>query len=109
MTIKGLEPLLEMRKAGKLPGKSVLLLTDKEPFAWARYGDALSVPEGRVTLKDDMRVLIRLDVILVANKFTAEVAAILEKVKQEANSVIFVSLDADDGTVWDREGGEREL
>lgn len=109
MTIRGLEPLLAMRKDGKLPGRNVLLWTDREPVKWARYADAMGMPEGRVTAKDDLRVLIRLDVILVADRFTAEVARILENVRQVAASVIFVALNADDGTVWDRENGERAL
>lgn len=109
MTIRGLEPLLAMRQSGKLPGRNVLLWTDREPAKWSRYADAIGMPEGRVTAKDDLRVLIRLDVILVANRFTAEVAKILESIRQVAASVIFVALTANDGTVWDREHGEREL
>lgn len=109
MTIRGLEPLLAMRQAGKLPGRNVLLWTDREPAKWSRYADALGMPEGRVMVKDDLRVLIRLDVILVANRFTADVSKILENIRQVAASVIFVALQANDGTVWDRERGEREL
>lgn len=109
MTIRGLEPLLAMRKDGKLPGRNVLLWTDREPAKWSRYADAIGMPEGRVTTKDDLRVLLRLDVILVANRFTAEVAKVLEKLREVASSVIFVALAHDDGTVWDREHGEREL
>lgn len=109
MTIKGLEPVLAARMAGKLPSREVLLWCDREPFAWNRFADAVTMPEGRVTAKDDMRVLLRLDVILVAENFTAPVADILEKIKQFANSVIFVALKLDDGTVWDKENGERAL
>lgn len=109
MTIRGLEPLLAMRQAGKLPGRNVLLWTDRDPSKWSRYADAMGMPEGRVTVKDDLRVLIRLDVILVANRFTPEVSKVLESIRQVAASVIFVALAHEDGTVWDRENGEREL
>lgn len=109
MTIRGLELLLAMRKEGKLPGRNVLLWADREPAKWGRYTDAITMPEGRATIKDDCRVLLRLDVILVADQFTAEVAKILERVRKEAASVIFVALQANDGTVWDREHGEREI
>jgi hypothetical protein len=109
MTIKGLEPLLAMRKAGKLPGRNVILWADREPSRWGRHADAIGMPEGRITAKDDLRVLIRLDVILVANRFTAEVAKINELLRSVASSVILISLSADDGLVWDREKGERWL
>lgn len=109
VTIRGLEPVLSARLAGKLPAREVLLWCDKEPAKWSRYADAVGMPEGRVTEKDDMRVLLRLDVILVADRFTAKTAAILEKVKGFARSVVFVALELEDGTVWDRENEERTL
>ena len=101
-TINGLEPLLELRKAGKLPGRDVILWIDKKPYQWARYKDAMTMPEGMINKRDDMRVLLRLDVVLVADRFTADVSDILEKVKQVANSIIFISLSADDLLVWNR-------
>jgi hypothetical protein len=109
MTIKGLEPLLAARMAGKLPSREVLLWCDREPRAWNRYADAVTMPEGRITAKDDLRVLLRLDVILVADCLTAPVVELLDRVRQFANSVIFVAFDLADGTVWDRENGERAL
>lgn len=109
MTIKGLEPLLSARMDGRLLARDVLLWCDKEPAKWMRYADAQGMPEGRVTAKDDMRVLLRLDVILVADRFTACTAEILAKVREFARSVVFVVLSLDDGTVWDKEQGERPL
>lgn len=109
MTIRGLEPLLSARMAGKLPSREVLLWCDRNPAKWAQFADVMGIPEGRVSPKDDMRVLLRLDVVLVADHFTAQVSAILDQVKKYANSVLFVALSLNDGTVWDREKGERPL
>lgn len=108
-TIRGLEPLLAARMEGRLLAREVLLWCDREPSKWAIFADAMGIPEGRATVKDDFRVLLRLDVILVANRLTAEVAETMKKIKEFARSIVFVGLEFDVVMTWDRERGEVEL
>lgn len=110
MTIRGLEPLLAFRKEGKLPSRTVLLFADPvKPRLWAKFGDCLLMPEGAVTMKDDMRVLVGLDVILLAQSAGAVPFAIFHKLKEYARSVMFVVLPLNDGYLWDKTNGERAL
>jgi hypothetical protein len=48
-------------------------------------------------------------VILLADRYNDTAAAIYTRLQEYAASIVFIALSADDGLVWDKTNGSREL
>lgn len=109
--MKGLERFIEARLAGRLLSKTVLLNVGRDGDRWWVWRECFVFPSGRVdSPRDDMRPLVGLDVILVADKYDATAAAIYTRIKEFAKSIIFVILgDTNDGLVWIKGQEDRPL
>jgi hypothetical protein len=110
MAPKGLELFLKARIAGRLLSKEVILYVGPAPSSqWARYTEIGLIPVGQVTRRDDLRLLLGLDVQIIAPAYTDEVAAIYTKAKQYARSIILAIPTIGDGLVWVKGGEDKSL
>lgn len=108
MTPRGLDALVEIRKAGKLPCKQVLLwFGNFKPSEWTTYGELGMYPEGVCKgAGEDFRVLVGLDVCLVAETYSDALVKVFEAVKKYAAFILVVPLDwGGDMLMWQK-GGE---
>jgi hypothetical protein len=108
--MRGLERFLTARIDGRLLSRTVLLHVGQDGARWWRWPELMTYAEGRIDKPtEDMRAVYGLDVILLAEKYTDTAAAIYTRLQDYAASIVFIALSADDGLVWDKTNGSREL
>lgn len=97
--MKGLERFLSARMDGELLSPSLLLFIGMNGSPWWKFG--IETPNGRIdSPHEDMRLTVGLDVTLVSDKYDDTAALIFTKLQEYAKSIVFVSLDLEDGLVW---------
>ena len=114
MLVPDMKPLEAMRLAGRRPAGHVWLwLGDYAPSRWERWADStveISIPPAAAVERLDLRPLVGLRVIVVADTYSRPLLRFLARLKEYAVAVECFVLDwmpADLGMRWER-GQEAE-
>ncbi len=114
MDLPDMKPLEAMRLSGKRPaGATWLWLGDYAPTRWDRWADStveISIPPAAAVERLDLRPLVGLRVIVVADTYSRPLLRFLARLKEYAVAVECFVLDwmpADLGMRWER-GQEAE-
>ena len=109
MLVPDMKPLAAMRLAGKRPaGAAWLWLGDYAPSRWHRWADStveISIPPTAAIERLDLRPLVGLRVIVVADTYNRPLLRFLARLKGYAVAVECFILDwmpADLGMRWER-------
>lgn len=112
MIPKGLDPLVKLRMAGRLPNDRVTVFVgdDWKLCDWSRYIETVAYPECVIRSCDnikrlDLRPLVRLSVFVVAVKYDDRLAELFNRLKDFADFICVTVMEwgADDfGFDWMR-------